>query len=277
MAALAYYAEQKAKEMGWQSGTDYLVLTSTSIAEQANQIDEMIALKPAAIVLAPHNFELAVSAQRITAAGIPWVNCDRRVEAEYNAYVGGDNPGHGTESAKYIGKYITEKLNGQGTVAVMHVPAGGSVSTERVEAFKKEMAANYPAIRLIDVTASAFTQEAGLEMATDMLTANPKLDVVYSINDIPSLGVLQAVREANRKDVKLISGGGGAQAWFNNILNVNDIDLFTATYPPSFIKEAIQVAVDILAGKEVPKSTIVPTIVVDRTNVRDFLDPNSPY
>lgn len=272
-AAVAYHSERKCVEMGWQTGSDYVLLTSGSINEQANQIEEMIGRGVSAIVLMPHNNELTVTAQKITDAGIPMVLFDRKVESDFTAYVGGDNIQIGNESAKYMG----EKLGGEGTIAVMHVPTTGSVSAERVQGFVDEMAASYPNIRLIDVTASGFTQEGGLEMTTDMLVANPKLDAIYSINDVPSLGVLQAVVESGRTEIQFISGAGGAQAWFEKIGSTDNINLFTATYSPAMIKDAIQIASDIVDGKQVPEVTIVPTTLVDKSNVANFIDPDSPY
>ena len=272
-AAIAYHAEQMAISLGWEVGVDYMLWTSTSVSEMANQIDDMIALNPAAIVLMPHNDELSHTAQQITDAGIPWVLFNRRVTAEYTAYMAGDNFSMGRESAHVIGNH----LGGAGNVAVMHVPTAGSTSFERVYGFVSEMEMYFPNIVLIDVTAEAFTQEAGLAMATDMLTANPQIDAIYSINDIPSLGVLQAVREAGRTDVQLISGGGGAQVWYNQIIANDDIELFTATYSPAMIRDAIQKAIDILAGQYVPHTTRRPTTIINRENVQDHLDASLPY
>jgi ribose transport system substrate-binding protein len=43
------------------------------------------------------------------------------------------------------------------------------------------------------------------------------------------------------------------------------------------VKDAVDVAVKVLEGEEVPQETIIPTTIVDRTNYKEFLDPNSPY
>lgn len=273
MAGVIYYAQQKVDELGLAEGTGYKILTSENVNDQANDIEELISLGCSAIVLLPHNDEVSVAAQKIFDAGIKLVVFDRKVTGDYTAYVAGDNAGIGVKGAEYLG----EKLGGEGKVAVMSAPSVGSVSVERTEAFVAAMEKDYPNVELIEVTADGFTQEAGLAMATDMLVANPEIDAVFSIDDEPSLGILQAIKEAGRTDIKYISGGGGAQTWYEKIQSETDIQCFTETYSPAMIGDAIEVAVQILAGEEVEMDTILDPITVDASNVADYLDAESPY
>lgn len=272
-AGVAYYAEQKCKKLGLEDGTGYRLLTADSVNDQANDIDELINMGCTSIVLDPQNNEVSVAAQKILDAGINLVVFDRKIDGDYTAYLAGDNAGIGTNAAKYLG----DALNGKGTIAVMSAPSVGSVSVERTEAFEAAMKKDYPDIRLIEVTAEGFTQEAGLTMATDMLTANDQIDAVFSIDDEPSLGILQAVKEAGRTDVKYISGGGGAQSWYQKIQTEKDITLFTETYSPAMIGDAIELAQQIQQGKDFRKETILPNDTVDAKNVADYIDANSPY
>ncbi len=272
-AGIAYYAQQKAEEMGLVEGTDYKLLTSSDVNDQANDIDELITAGCTSILLLPHNDEVSVAAQKILDAGINLVVFDRKVTTDYTAYLAGNNPGIGTNAAKYIG----DALEGKGTVAVMSAPSVGSVSVERTDAFKEAMAANYPDITLVDATADGFTQEAGLTMASDLLTAQPELDAIYSIDDEPSLGILQAVKEAKRTDVKFISGGGGSQGWYQKIKDEKDITLFTETYSPSMIGDALELTKSIQQGNAFEKDTILDNDTVDANNVADYLDEGSPY
>lgn len=272
-AGVAYYALAKCEELGLVEGEDYRLLTSDSVNDQANDIDDLINLGCTSIVLLPHNDEVSVAAQNIIDAGINLIVFDRKVTGDYTAYLAGDNAGIGTNAAAYIG----EALGGEGIVAVMSAPSVGSVSVERTEAFIEAMEENYPNIELIECTAEAFTQEAGLTMASDLLTANSQIDAIFSIDDEPSLGILQAVREADRDDVLIISGGGGAQAWYEEIQSEEGITLFTETYSPSMIGDAIELALSIQQGESFEKDTILPNETVDASNVADYIDADSPY
>lgn len=269
IAGVTYYAEQRAKELG----LEYKIYQSQNVNDQANDIADAIAAKSSVIIMFPHNDEVSVSAKQIIDANIPLVVFDRKIDVNYTGYLAGNNADMGTASAKEIGTY----LKGAGTVAIENVPSSGSVSTERVNAFKEEMKKSYPNIKLVDFTADGFSQEQGLNSGSDMLTANPKLDAIFSIDDESSLGLLQAVTEAKRTDVKIMSGGGGSQSYFAKIKDTKDIKLFTATYSPMMMKDVVDLAKDLMDGKTIQKDSIKPTIIVNSENVSKFIDANSPY
>lgn len=269
VAGVTYYAEQKCKELG----LSYKTYQSANVNEQANDIEDAIAAGSSAIVMFPHNDEVSVAAQEIIDADIPLVVFDRKLDVDYDAYIAGDNSEMGKASAEYIGK----ALNGEGIVAVENVPSTGSVSTERVNGFKKVMSEKFPNVKLIDFTADGFAQEQGLTAATDLLTSNSKLDAIYSIDDESSLGFIKALEEAGRSDVKIVSGGGGAQSYFNIIKGAPNMDLFTATYSPMMMGDAVELAAKIIKGEKVDKDNIIPTTIINKDNVGDYLDQSSPY
>jgi ABC-type sugar transport system substrate-binding protein len=69
-------------------------------------------------------------------------------------------------------------------------------------------------------------------------------------------GVLQAIREAKRTDIKIVTGAGGAKDFYKAIQDNNDIKLATFTYSPLMVKKAVDEAVDIVKGKKVTTKDI---------------------
>ena len=113
-------------------------------------------------------------------------------------------------------KFIGEKLGGKGIVVSVGVPAYGSVHTERVNAFKDTMTQMFPNIKIVkEVGAENSSKEAGLKIMSDLLNAEKHIDAVFTIDDELSIGVLQAIAENKRKDIKIETGAGGAQEYFN--------------------------------------------------------------
>ncbi|NLL76832.1 MAG: substrate-binding domain-containing protein [Clostridiales bacterium] len=269
LAGVTYYAELRCKELG----LNYKTYQSDNVNAQANDIQDAIAAGSAAVVMFPHNDEVTVAAQEIIDAGIPLVVFDRKIDVDYNAYIAGNNEDMGVASAEYIG----DLLGGKGTVAVENVPSSGSVSTERVDGFKSTMAEKYPDIVLVDFTAEGFAQEQGLKAASDLLVANPQLDAIYSLDDESSMGFIQAIKEAGRTDIKAISGGGGSQNYFKTIAETKDMTLFSATYSPIMMMDAVDLAVSLMKGESVDKDNIIPTTIVTSDNVEEFFDESSPY
>ncbi len=125
--------------------------------------------------------------------------------------------------------------------------------------------------------ATQFTREDGLKDFADILTSMDHIDAVYSLDDETSIGVLQAINEAGRTDIQVVTGGGGMQEYFKMMPEDEDIWIQSALYSPAMVKDAIDVALKVLDGEEVEMETIIPTTVVDRDNYEEFLDDGSPY
>ena len=100
---------------------------------------------------------------------------------------------------------------------------------------------------------------------------NPQIDAVYSLDDETSIGVLQAIQEAGRDDIKVITGGGGCQEYFNMMPEYEDINVASATYSPAMIEIAVDEAVQLLNGETVEERVIIPTTIVDKENCEEFL------
>jgi ribose transport system substrate-binding protein len=270
VAAVAYNAEQRCKELA--DTVEYKLYTSSNAEEMTTQLDDLETWGAQAIVAFPQWAGMEVPMQAAIDKGIVVVNFDIAINATGVYRVSGDNEGMGVEGAKYI----VNKIGTEGTVVMLTVPTSGSVSELRKKGFMDTIATIAPNMKVVEY-ATKFTREDGLKDMADILTNNPKIDAVYSMDDETTIGALQAIREANRTDIKVITGGGGMQEYFNMMPQNTDIWLESATYSPAMVKIAVDEAVDILSGKTVEPVVIIPTSIVDRDNYQQFLDANSPY
>ena len=89
----------------------------------------------------------------------------------------------------------------------------------------------------------------------------------------PVLGVVFAVAEDLLSF--FITGGGGCQEYFNMMKENEDIWIESSLYSPLMVKDAVDMALDVLAGKDVEPVKIISTTVVDRDNVDEYLDPEN--
>ena len=271
-AGVAYYAEQRCEELKAEGTIDYMIYTSSNSDEMTTQLDDLILWGAEAIVAFPQWTGMEVPIQNAINMGITVVNFDIEIAAEGVYRVSGDNYNMGEEGAKYI----VDKIGPEGTVVILDVPTSGSVAELRKAGFLDTLAEIAPNMEVLTY-ATQFTREAGLADMADILVANDHIDAVFSMDDETSIGALQAIREAGRTDIKVITGGGGCQEYFNMMPEYEDIWVQSALYSPDMVMEAVDMAVDILDGKEVEQVMIIPTTVVDRTNYQDFIDSNSPY
>jgi ribose transport system substrate-binding protein len=268
-AAVAYNAELRCKELSDE--IEYKLYTSNNAEEMTAQLDDLKTWGAEAIVAFPQWEGMEVPIQAVIDEGIKVVNFDIEIAADGVYRVSGDNEDMGIQGAKYI----VEKIGTEGTVIVLNVPSSGSVSQLREKGFTETMNELAPNMNIITY-ATAFTREDGLKDMTDILMSNPQIDAVFSMDDETSIGVLQAIDEAGRTDIKVVTGGGGCQEYFNMMPN-SDIWIESALYSPGMVEDAVDMALDLLNGKTVEQDKLIPTTVVDKTNYQDYLDANSPY
>lgn len=270
VAAVAYHAENRCKELA--DTVEYKLYTSSNAEEMTTQLDDLLTWGAQAIVAFPQWEGMEVPIQAAIDKGVIVVNFDIEIAANGVYRVAGDNKDMGIQGAKYI----VDKIGTTGTVVMLEVPTSGSVSELRKAGFLETLAEIAPDMKVISY-ATKFTREDGLKDMADILTKNPQIDAVYSMDDETSIGALQAIKEANRTDIKVITGGGGMQEYFKMMPENPDIWIESALYSPAMVKDAVDMAVAILKGEKVDPVKIIPTTLVDRTNYTQFLDPNSPY
>ena len=275
VGGVAYFAQQAADELD----LNYKLLTSSDADEMSSQIEQLIQLGAKAIVVWPQFTGVETAAEMALEQGIIIYNFDMKINvdekyADNMYFLSGDNYGMGVAGAKYI----VDKIGTEGTVLVMDVPTSGSVAELRKAGFTDTIAEIAPDIELITI-ATEFNREAGLNDMTAALTANEKIDAVFSMDDETSMGALQAIVEANRTDVKAITGGGGCQEYFGlmNEEKYQNIWVCSATYLPNMIINCVENAAAILNGETVEHEIVLESSIVDRENVQDFLNADSPY
>ncbi|HLV49816.1 MAG TPA: ABC transporter substrate-binding protein [Erysipelothrix sp.] len=272
VAAVAYHAEARATELQNAGEIEYQIYTSNNAEEMTAQLDDLKTWGAQAIVAFPQWEGMEVPISQAIDEGIHVVNFDIEINVEGVYRVTGDNEEMGTRGADYI----VDKIGTEGTVVILEVPTSGSVSQLRKKGFEERVAEIAPDLNLITY-ATQFTRDDGLSDMADILTANAHIDAVFSMDDETSIGALQAITEAGRTDIKVITGGGGSQEYFKMMPENEDIWIASALYSPDMVKDAIDAALAILKGESVDKVTVIPTQIIDRENYEELLDDNSPY
>lgn len=270
VAGVAYYAEVRCKELA--DSVEYKLCTSTNAEEMTTQLDDLLGWGAQAIVAFPQWTGMEVPIQGAIDKGVVVVNFDIEIDCTNIYRVTGDNEGMGVRGAEYI----VDKIGKTGTVVTLPVPTSGSVSELRMKGFTETIAQIAPEMKILEY-ATKFTREDGLKDFADILAANPQIDAVFSLDDETSVGVLQAIADVGRTDVKVITGGGGMQEYFNMMPEDQNIWISSALYSPLMVKDAVDLAVKVLKGETVDPVIVIPTSIVDRDNVADYLDPNSVY
>ena len=268
VGAVAYYAEQRCKELG----VEYNITTASNIEEMTTNIDDQIMWGAEALVVCAQWPGLEDPIGEVVKKGIPVVNFDIDIAVDGLYKVTGNNYDMGALCAQAI----VDQIGQTGTVVALMNPEAGSVNELRMQGFYDVMKKIAPDMVIKEYSA-LYNVEKSLAAMADILIAEDHIDAVFSQDDSTSLGAIQAIVDANRTDIKAMTGGGGAQAYFHNIADNQDIWLCTALYSPMMVMDAVNAAVDLLDGKAVEPVLTIPTAIVDRNNVNEYLDENTPY
>ena len=270
VSGITYQAQAYADELKAAGKIDYRLTTSSNAEEMTTQIDEAILWGAQILVIAPQWTGMEVPVQNAIDQGLVVVAFDMDIDAEGILKVTGDNKSMGVAGAKFI----VDKVGADATVVALPVPTSGSVSELRMAGFNETIAEIAPNLNVIEY-ATKFTREDGLKDFADILAANPQIDAVYSLDDETSIGVLQAISDAGRTDIKAITGGGGCQEYFGLIAENTEIAVSSSLYSPLMIRDCFDVALAKLAGEEVEAVTVIPSQIVDASNVAEYIDPSN--
>jgi ribose transport system substrate-binding protein len=231
-----------------------------------------------AIVLLPTDgaalTEVAIEAME---AGIPVINVDREFSSPFaaRATVLGDNYGMGVSA----GTYICEQLGDTPDAVVAEIAGIDSLPLTQDRSAGFADALEDCGLEVSARVAADFTVAGGEAAASQLLSANPKIDALWNHDDDQGIGVLAAITAANR-DEFFMMGGAGSRAAMEAIEADDSVLKATVIYPSTQAADGVALARLIAQGKTmsdlitpgVPNRVVLDAPVVTKDNVADFID-----
>jgi ribose transport system substrate-binding protein len=166
--------------------------------------------------------------------------------------------------------YLFQKMGGEGQVLLVD---GTPIQTiiDRITGCKN-VAKNYPGIKIVGQQASKNDRASGLAVTTDMLTANPDVKGIFGMNDPSALGAVLAVEQANAADRIIVTGVDGSPEAVAELKRQGSPFIGTATQNPAeMVRQAIKIAQDMANNRPPAEKTIlIPSVLVTRDNVNDY-------
>jgi ribose transport system substrate-binding protein len=213
------------------------------------------------LVTSPLDGEMMAPAiARIYQSGIPVVLLSRGVRGDaYTAYFHTDDREIGRKSARFI----ASGLKGSGRVLMLKGPPGATTTQQRTEGFLAEME-RFPGIAVTERTAHYLTAEA-IKQTENVLAEKIPFDAVYAQNDFMARGAVMALEAHGIDPKKLIITGVDYTRIGREMIRLGQM---AASFPyPTMAAEGARAVRDILAGKSVPKESVIQAPMVTRENV----------
>jgi len=265
--AIGEGANETAKKLGGPGVKVTTVSSKYDLNTQVGQIENFIANKVYIIVVnAVDPKGIAPVLKKARAAGIVVVAVDVGADGA-DATVMSDNTMAGSVACEYLAK----QLSGRGNVVIVNGPPVTAV-IDRVSGCKKVLA-GYKDIKILSDNQDAKgSRDGGLDVMANLLTANQKIDGVFSINDPSGIGAELAIKQAHRSDVKLITSVDGAPDAQNALKNKAGLFSETSAQNPyKMASMAVQIGYDLMNGKAPAQTvTLLPTPAVTKDNVASY-------
>ena len=246
-------------------------------SQQIAAVEQFINAKVDAIVLLPSDgAALTEVALKAMEAGIPVINVDREFSSTFasRATILGDNYGMGVSA----GTYICEQLEGQSDAVVAEIAGIDSLplTQDRSQGFKDAL--DGCGLKVDARVAADFTVAGGESAASQLLSANPKIDAIWNHDDDQGVGVMAAIESAGRSEFFMV-GGAGSVNMMDRIKADDSVVKATVIYPSTQAADGIALARLIAQGKtvsdlispSVPYRIVLDAPVVTKDNVDEFI------
>ncbi len=275
---IVYWANQAKKDLEKaHPGLKITVKTSANASEQANQLQDLATVtKINSLVIFPfESASLTKPVAQVHDKGVYVTVVDRGLTdtSAQDAYISGDNTAFGKIPAEYLAK----ALDGKGDVVVLRGIAT-TLDNERMDAFNSVMK-DHPDIKILDAKYGNWNRDDAFKVMQDYLTRFKHIDAVWAADDDMAVGVLKAIEQAKRKDIKIVFGGAGAKGMIKTLMDgSNPMIQANVSYSPHFIYDAIKMTAEArLQGGKLPATDIIPSLLITKENAKQFYFPDSPF
>src|SRR4051812_8868932 len=235
----------------WEGRPDVRLVISDAQqdnSKQVAQVETFIRQKPALLIVAPNERAAltAVMGQAMEAR-IPTICLERDImQPNYTTYVHSDNKAIGRQAGQFIVDTLKKKYGtAKGNVVAMRGLLGVEGEINR-DAGAREVFANEPGIKIVADPVADWIQAKAKDRMTEVLRAQPKIDVVYGHNDPMAVGAYLAAKELGREKEMIFVGVDGLGGEAGGIKKVMDGVLAATFVYPLCVDKAVEIGLKML-------------------------------
>jgi ribose transport system substrate-binding protein len=272
---VVFHAMQEAKALEQKyPGLKVIVKTSADPASQANALEDLETQGIDALVVLPSDPNVLTDPIRKVKEKGTFVTVVDRIASDhsiYDLYVGGDNPGLGAQAAAYM----KQKMAGKGDIVIIRglpIP----IDEARYNAFIGGLKGTD--IKVLDSQYGNWSRDDAFKVMQDFLVKHPKIDGVWAQDDDMVMGILEAMNQAKRTDIKLVIGGAGMKEMVQKVMAGDPLIPVDVLYPPAMVATAMDLtALGIEENMPVRGDYILNATLVTKENAKNFYYKDSPF
>ena len=268
---------------------DYMMAVGDEASKQIDGIETILNWGPSVIMLWPLEGEqLRSEAQVVVDEGVPIVIYDRLIENFEGkaAEIMGDNVTIGNMMGEYLLKYYADDLAaGKDINYLLFIGDSSTVSGQRTGGMMDVINASEYAdqFKLLqegfqtDWSNSKAKEQFENWLSTADAETIADLDLIVTHDDEIVDGIMQVIpEEEGLTDLRLITSVGGRRETLATFDNIEKPELLTYFFSPSYIREALRLAVAVANGETYQGQEIagqqflIPTIEIDKNTVEAY-------
>ncbi|MCL4396668.1 MAG: ABC transporter substrate-binding protein [Chloroflexi bacterium] len=252
----------------------YVTDAGGDVNKQIADIEDLLTKGVDALLVTPASPDAIVPVvQKALSQGVPVVVFNSSLTGHpETAYVATDEVDFGY----VIAKWLMQQLNCQGKIIALDGIAGNSITNDRFAGLQKAINA-CPDPSKIDILSrdpADWAFDKGKIAAEKDLAAYPNIDGVWSQGGAMTQGAMEAFVAANRPLVPMTGedNNGFLKLWKQ--LQPKGFKGIAASEPTWLSAEALKTALDILGGKPVAKSNIIPVPTITDETLGKYVRPD---
>ena len=249
-----------------EAGAELIVSDAQNdTAQQQDDIQNFVTQQVNAILVNPVDSDAVVPAiEAANQANIPVIALDRGASGgELATTIASDNVQGGN-----LGGEELIRLVGSGSVAQLEGTPGADPARDRGQGFQDAIDAQ-SAVEVVASQSANFDRAEGLNVAENILQANPDIAAIFAQNDEMALGAVQALGDSAGDDVKVV----GFDATEDGLSAIQDstMNATVAQQPAEIGSLGVENAISVINGESVEENIPVEVQLVTPENVSDFL------
>ena len=234
-------------------------------AQQQDDIQNFVTQQVNAILVNPVDSDAVVPAiEAANQANIPVIALDRGASGgELATTIASDN----VQGGNLAGEELI-RLVGSGSVAQLEGTPGADPARDRGQGFQDAIDAQ-SAVEVVASQSANFDRAEGLNVAENILQANPNIAGIFAQNDEMALGAVQALGDSAGDEVKVV----GFDAIEDALSAIQDgtINATVAQQPAEIGSLGVENAISVINDESVEENIPVEVELVTQENVSEFL------
>jgi ribose transport system substrate-binding protein len=247
------------------------------VARQIAQVEDLIQQEVDAIIIWPTNGEAVIPAVRKAhSAGIPVIVTNSNIaEPGFDfvaSFSGPDNITQGARSAEIMCDRFKEMgIEDEARVVQISGQPGYTTAIERQQGFDERLPEVCPNVELVETQPGDWNREKSQQVMEAFLVKYDDIDGVYAGDDNMGVGALNAAKAAGRDGIVFVGATNFAVGY--EAMEAGEYWGSIYQSPVDDARAALETAIDVLNGEEVPFLNYFDTPKITQENMGEYTKP----